>query len=68
RAVASGHRARAGVNPLSGLALVAALALLLGGLWLSRQPGGNRTKAVLMMLAGVVVAFNAWVVSLPVPG
>ena len=55
------------MNPLTGLALVAALALVVGGLWLWRQPGGNRTKAVLMMVAGVVVAFNAWVVSLPVP-
>jgi flagellar biogenesis protein FliO len=60
------------MTPLAGLALVAALALVLGGLWLLRQPGGNkgpgRTKAVLMMVAGLVVAFNAWVTSLPVPG
>jgi hypothetical protein len=35
--------------------------------WLLQQPGGNRTKAILMMVAGAVVAFNAWVVSLPVP-
>ena len=60
------------MSPLSGLALAAALALLLGGLWLLRQPGGNqgpgRTKAVLMMIAGAVVAFNAWVISLPLPG
>jgi hypothetical protein len=55
------------VNPLSGLALAAALALIVGGLWLLRQPGGNRTKALLMMVAGVVVAFNAWVISLPLP-
>ena len=58
----------AGVNPLSGLALAAAMALIVGGLWLFRQPGGNRTKAVLMMVAGAVVAFNAWVANLPVPG
>lgn len=55
------------MNPLSGLALAAALALVLGGLWLWRQPGGNRTKAALMVVAGVVVAFNAWVASLPTP-
>jgi hypothetical protein len=55
------------VNPITGLALAAALALVLGGLWLLKQPGGNRTKAILMMVAGLVVAFNAWVVSLPVP-
>ena len=56
------------MNPLTGLAAVAALALVLGGLWLARQPGGNRTKAVLMVVAGIVVAFNAWVNSLPIPG
>jgi hypothetical protein len=55
------------VSPLAGLALAAAMALVLGGIWLWQQPGGNRTKAVLMILAGVVVAFNAWVVSLPAP-
>ena len=37
----------ADITPLTGLALAAALALLAGGLWLLRQPGGNRTKAVL---------------------
>jgi hypothetical protein len=63
----SGRDQGAGVNPLAGLALVAALALVVGGVWLLRQPGGNRTKAVLMMVAGLVVAFNAWVVSLPAP-
>jgi hypothetical protein len=55
------------VTPLAGLSLVSALALVLGGLWLWRQPGGNRTKAVLMIVAGMVVAFNAWVNSLPLP-
>jgi hypothetical protein len=55
------------LSPITGLALAAALALVLGGLWLLQQPGGNRTKAILMMVAGAVVAFNAWVVSLPVP-
>lgn len=55
------------MTPVTGLALVAALALVLGGLWLWRQPGGNRTKAVLMIVAGAVVAFNAWINSLPLP-
>ena len=55
------------LTPLSGLALVAAMALVVGGLWLLRQPGGNRTKGYLMIIAGVVVAFNAWVNSLPIP-
>ena len=55
------------MKPLTGLGLIAALALVVGGVWLWQQPGGNRTKAVLMMVAGLVVAFNAWVSSLPVP-
>ncbi|MBU6166692.1 MAG: hypothetical protein KGQ52_11260 [Alphaproteobacteria bacterium] len=55
------------ITPITGLALVAALALLAGGVWLLGQPGANRTKAVLMMVAGLVVAFNAWVNSLPLP-
>jgi hypothetical protein len=66
--MAGGHSQGFGVNPLSGLALAAAMALIMGGFWLSRQPGGNRTKAVLMMVAGGVVAFNAWVANLPLPG
>lgn len=57
----------AGVNPLSGLALVAAMALLIGGLWLSRQPGGNRTKALLMIIGAFVVAFNAFIAAFPPP-
>lgn len=56
------------ITLLTGLTLVAALALIAGGLWLLSQPGGNRTKAVLMMVAGAVVAFNAWINSLPLPG
>ncbi|WP_353216047.1 hypothetical protein [Sandarakinorhabdus sp.] len=58
----------AAMSPLVGLAFVAALALVAGGLWLLNQPGSNRTKAVLMMVAGIVVAFNAWINSLPLPG
>jgi|GEM_PF-1236032 uncharacterized membrane protein YraQ (UPF0718 family) len=65
--MAGGHRQGAGVSPITGLALAAALALVLGGVWLLQQPGGNRTKAILMMVAGAVVAFNAWVVSMPIP-
>lgn len=56
------------MNPIVGLALVAALSLVAGGLWLLGQPGGNRSKAILMMIAGAVVAFNAWINSLPTPG
>ena len=48
--------------------MVAALALVAGGFWLLTQPGANRMKAILMMVAGAVVAFNAWINSLPIPG
>jgi hypothetical protein len=54
------------INPLAILASMAALALLAGGLWMWGQPGANRTKAGLMMLASGVVAFNAWVANLPI--
>ncbi len=50
-----------------GLAAVAAFALMATGIWLLRQPGGNRTKAALMLLAGVVILFNAWLNTLPLP-
>jgi hypothetical protein len=56
------------ITPLVGLAMVAALALVAGGFWLLTQPGANRMKAILMMVAGAVVAFNAWINSLPIPG
>jgi hypothetical protein len=50
-----------------GLSAAAALALIVTGVWLVRQPGGNRTKAALMIVAGLVIVFNAWINSLPVP-
>ncbi len=50
-----------------GLSVAAALALIITGIWLVRQPGGNRTKAALMIVAGIVIVFNAWINSLPVP-
>ncbi len=50
-----------------GLAGAAALALIITGIWLLRQPGGNRLKAGLMIAAGIVIVFNAWINSLPVP-
>lgn len=52
---------------LFGLSAVAAAALGLGGIWLLRQPGGNRIKAVLMIVAGLVILFNGWMASLPLP-
>ena len=52
---------------LFGLSAVAAAALGLGGIWLLRQPGGNRIKAALMVLAGLVILFNGWINSLPMP-
>jgi hypothetical protein len=50
-----------------GLAAAAAFALIATGIWLLRQPGGNRLKAALMVLAGVVILFNAWLNTLPLP-
>ncbi|WP_310496317.1 hypothetical protein [Sandarakinorhabdus sp.] len=56
-----------GPSFLLGLMLAAGLSLIVGGIWLIRQPGSNRVKAGLMMVAGLVVLFNAWVQSLPLP-
>lgn len=53
---------------LMGLSAAAAFALVASGIWLLRQPGGNRTKATLMIVAAVVILFNGWVNSLPLPG
>lgn len=50
-----------------GLAAAAAFALISTGIWLLRQPGGNRLKSILMMVAGVVILFNGWINSLPPP-
>ncbi len=49
------------------IAMLAAFALILGGLWLLRAPGGNRVKAGLMIGAGLVTIFNVWVNTLPLP-
>lgn len=49
------------------LAMLAAFALMLGGLWLIRAPGGNRLKAGLMIAAGLVTIFNVWINTLPLP-
>jgi hypothetical protein len=49
------------------LAMLAAFALILGGLWLFRAPGGNRLKAGLMVGAGLVTIFNVWINTLPMP-
>jgi hypothetical protein len=50
-----------------GLAAAAAFALIATGIWLLRQPGGNRLKATLMIVAGIVILFNAWIDTLPIP-
>ena len=50
-----------------GLSAAAAFALMATGIWLLRQSGGNRLKASLMIVAGLVILFNAWVNTLPVP-
>ncbi len=54
-------------NAMLTLAMLAAFALILGGLWLIRAPGGNRLKAGLMIMAGLVTVFNVWVNTLPLP-
>lgn len=57
-----------GTSIVAALAMSAAFALVVMGIWLLRQSRGNRVKGVLMIVAGFVVAFNAWIFSLPVPG
>ncbi|MFZ4109396.1 MAG: hypothetical protein ACOYKQ_02865 [Polymorphobacter sp.] len=52
---------------LFGLSAAAAFALMAMGIWLLRQSGGNKVKAGLMVLAGLVILFNAWINTLPVP-
>lgn len=54
-------------NAMLTLAMLAAFALILGGLWVFRAPGGNRVKAGLMVGAGLVTIFNVWVNTLPTP-
>lgn len=46
---------------LLGLAVLAAAALLAGGVWALRQPGANRTKAWLMIGAAAVTLVNVWI-------
>ncbi|MEY3269446.1 MAG: hypothetical protein RL480_2206 [Pseudomonadota bacterium] len=52
---------------LFGLSAAAAFALMAMGIWLLRQSGGNKVKAGLMVVAGLVILFNAWINTLPVP-
>ena len=52
---------------LFGLSAAAAFALMAMGIWLLRQSGGNKVKAGLMVVAGLVIMFNAWINTLPVP-
>ena len=52
---------------LFGLSAAAAFSLMAMGIWLIRQPGGNKVKAGLMMTAAVVILFNAWVNTIPIP-
>jgi len=52
---------------LFGLSAAAAFALMAMGIWLLRQSGVNKIKAGLMVLAGLVILFNAWINTLPVP-
>jgi ABC-type nickel/cobalt efflux system permease component RcnA len=54
-------------NIVLSVSMAAALILFFVGLWALRQPGANRTKSWLMIVAGVVIAFNGWIYSLPPP-
>lgn len=54
-------------NAMLTLTMLAAFALVLGGLWLVRAPGGSRLKAGLMIAAGLVTVFNVWINTLPLP-
>ncbi len=46
---------------LLGVAMLAAAALLVGGVWALRQPKANRLKAWLMIAAAVVTIGNVWI-------
>ena len=52
---------------LFGLSAAAAFALMAMGIWLLRQPSGNKVKAALMIVAAIVILFNTWINTLPVP-
>jgi hypothetical protein len=54
-------------DAMLSLAMLAAFALIVAGLWLVRAPGGNRLKAGLMIAAGLVTIFNVWINTLPLP-
>ena len=49
------------------VSMAAALMLFFVGIWALRQKQASRTKAWLMIAAGVVIAFNGWLYSLPPP-
>jgi hypothetical protein len=54
-------------DAMLSLAMIAAFALIIAGIWLIRAPGGNRLKAGLMIAAGLVTIFNVWINTLPLP-
>lgn len=54
-------------NIILSVSMAAALILFFVGFWALRQPGANRTKSWLMIAAGIVIAFNGWLFSLPPP-
>ena len=57
-----------GVNQtLTTIAMLAAFALIGGGVWALTRPGISRLKAALMVAAGLVVLFNVWINTLPPP-
>ena len=50
---------------IAGLAMVAGLALILVGGWALTQPGANRLRAGLMVVAALVILANAWLLATP---
>ncbi len=52
---------------LTTIAMLAAFALVGGGVWALTRAGVSRLKAWLMIVAGLVVLFNVWIASLPPP-
>jgi hypothetical protein len=55
------------MNGLLALAVLAAFALIIGGIWLLRRDGIGTLKGWLMIGAAVVALLNLWINMLPVP-
>ncbi|MEI6419510.1 MAG: hypothetical protein WCO82_10605 [Sphingomonadales bacterium] len=54
-----------GSSVIAGLCLMAGLALVAAGGWALTQRGVNRLRAGLMVVAGLVILANAWLLATP---